>query len=180
MKNTIGALMVAVSAVAFAASASAMEYKPYVGLDYVRSNVKDNAGMKFNSAAVNVGTQYNKYFGTEVFYQFSDQDSHGRGDEKALTRYQSYGLDAMGYLPLGCEQAFSLVGTAGISEIHRTAKAEGTKYKDSGYGYRLGAGAQYAIDENLAVRALARYTWADKLENVDHIMEYTAGVQYKF
>ena len=34
MKKTIGALMVAVSAVAFAASANASNYKPYVAADY--------------------------------------------------------------------------------------------------------------------------------------------------
>ena len=42
------------------------------------------------------------------------------------------------------------------------------------------SGAQYTIDENLSVRALARYTFTDKVNSVDHIMEYTAGVRYSF
>lgn len=180
MKKTIGALLVAVSAVAFTANANAYEYKPYAGLDYVRSNIKNESAMKFNSASVNVGTQFNQYFGTEAFYQYSDQDSHGRGDDKALTRIQSYGIDALGYLPLGCDQTVSLIGTVGIANINATSKVEGTKEKENGLGYRVGAGAQYAIDENLAVRALARYTFTDKVTDVDHIMEYVAGVQYKF
>ena len=39
MKKTIGALMVAVSAVAFSANANATEYNPYVGLIILISTV---------------------------------------------------------------------------------------------------------------------------------------------
>lgn len=71
MNRTI-ALMVAASAVAFAANANAYEFKPYVGLDYTFSQVKNNMNDDLNSGTVVVGTNYNEYFGTELFYQFSD------------------------------------------------------------------------------------------------------------
>lgn len=173
MRNTIGALMVAVSAVAFAASANANEYTPYVGVDYGYNDVN-----YYNSAIVNVGTNFNKYFGTEVFYQFSDSKRDNEGNENSM---RAYGLDAYGYLPLGCAQTFSLVGTAGIAELDYKIKNQDEKrYNDNGVGYRLGVGVQYAIDENVAVRAIARYTFTDKIDGLDHIMEYTAGVRYNF
>ncbi len=182
MNRTI-ALMVAASAVAFAANTNAYEFKPYVGLDYTFSQVKNYANDDLNSATVVVGTNYNQYFGTELFYQFSDsQRDHGY--EESM---RSYGLDLYGYLPMGCMQEFALVGTAGISNIDQKLKFENEKrYTENGLGYRLGAGAQYNVNENVSVRALARYIWTDKLgnnengTNTDHIMEYTLGARYAF
>ena len=179
MKKTIGALMVAVSAVAFAASANANDYKPYVAADYTYNDsnfATINAGGK-----VALGVDYNKYFGTEVFYEKTGSDrvhSEGETDEYSL---QSYGLDLYGYLPLGCDQTFALLGTAGISNIDKDYKYEDQKREtDNGLGYRLGAGAQYSFDENLSVRAVARYIFTDKVSDVDHIMEYSAGIKYNF
>lgn len=175
MKRTISALMVAASAIAFTASANAYEFKPYAGIDYNYSRTHGVANL--NSASVNVGTNYNKYFGTEVFYQFSDSDKKGSTE----TSLRAYGLDAYGYLPLGCEQKLSLLGTVGIANIDYKIKDDGkTRQTENGLGYRLGAGAQYNIDENLSVRALARYTFTDKVNNIDHIMEYSAGIRYTF
>lgn len=174
MKRTMSALMAAASVVAFAASANAYDYKPYAGVDYTYTDVQ---GLDLNSATVNVGTNYNKYFGTEVFYQFSDSDKV----EDVETSMRAYGLDLYGYLPLGCEQKVSLLGTAGIANIDVKYKEDGEKRdNENGLGYRLGAGVQYNVDENLAVRALARYTFTDKIDGVDHLMEYTAGVRYSF
>ena len=117
MKYAVSSLMVAVSALAFSANANASDFKPYVGLDYNYTDADaDHQSPKYNSASVNVGTEYNKYFGTEVFYQYSDDDKkHVNGIENQ-TSFQAYGLDLMGYLPLGCDQVFSLVGTMGIGE----------------------------------------------------------------
>ena len=94
---------------------------------------------------------------------------------------QSYGLDLYGYLPLGCDQTFALLGTAGISNIDIDYKYQDEKRDtENGLGYRLGAGAQYSFDENLSVRAVARYIFTDKVSDVDHIMEYSAGIKYNF
>lgn len=177
MKKSFGALLVAVSAIAFTANASAMEYKPYIGMDYNYTQAADHDRNNFNSASVNVGTNYNQYFGTEVFYQFSDSDKK----DGVETSFKAFGLDAYGYLPLGCDQEFSLLGTVGIGQYYVDTKVEDEKRNsDTGLGYRLGAGAQYAIDENLAVRALARYSFMDKINNMDHMMEYSVGAKYSF
>lgn len=67
MKYAVSSLMVAVSALAFSANANASDFKPYVGLDYNYTDADaDHQSPKYNSASVNVGTEYNKYFGTEV------------------------------------------------------------------------------------------------------------------
>ena len=175
MKKTIGTLMVAASALAFSASANALEFTPYVGVDYNYTDVASHSA-HFNSGSLNVGTNYNKYFGTELLYQYSTEDK--KAGEK--TRIEGYGLDLYGYLPLGCDQTFSLLGTAGIAEYKVTSKYDGEKDKDHGYGYRLGAGAMYNINENVSVHALARYVFTDKIEGIDHLMEYTLGARYNF
>ncbi len=186
MKKSLGALMVAVSAVAFAANANAMEYNPYVAADYSYTDaVVTKARPHFNAGKVSVGTDYNKNFGVEVFYQLSDSDKQNSRAEgyKDKSSFQAYGLDVYGYLPLGCDQTFSLLGTAGIAEYTVTNKfTYGTseKSRDHGYGYRLGLGAQYSIDNNWSVRAVARYIGLDKIDEADHMMEYSLGAKYNF
>ena len=190
MKKTIGALMVAVSAVAFSANANATEYNPYVGLDYSYiDGVAKEYRPHYNAGKVNVGVDYNKYFGTEIFYQLSDSDknnSRSYGD-KFKSSFQAYGLDVYGYLPLGCEQTFALLGTAGIADYRFTYKGndvrdghDNRKARDHGVGYRLGLGAQYSIDNNLSIRAVARYVGLDKVKDYDHMMEYSVGAKYSF
>ncbi len=173
------ALLAAVSAFAFASSASAMEFKPYVAADYTYTDAQAatfNAGGK-----VAVGTDYNKYFGTEVFYQFTDSDRVNTGSGTDETSLRSYGLDLYGYLPLGCDQVFSLVGTAGIANLDFKDKTDGAQREtENGLGYRLGAGVQYSFTDNLAVRALYRYTFTDKVNGLDHIDEGSLGIKYNF
>lgn len=186
MKKTVGALMVAVSALAFSANAGAVEYNPYIGVDYsYNDGVAKELRPHYNAGKVNVGVDYNQYFGTEVFYQFSDSSKHNDKFDlgKAKNSFQAYGLDLYGYLPLGCDQVVSLLGTAGIAEYTFTTKetyGSSEKSRDHGVGYRLGVGAQYNVNDNVSVRALARYVGLDKVENYDHMMEYSVGAKYSF
>ncbi|MFR1031650.1 MAG: porin family protein [Alphaproteobacteria bacterium] len=172
MKYAVSSLMVAVSALAFSANANASDFKPYVGLDYNYTDADaDHQSPKYNSASVNVGTEYNKYFGTEVFYQYSDDDKkHVNGIENQ-TSFQAYGLDLMGYLPLGCDQVFSLVGTMGIGEYTFDKNYSGfyapKDQRDHGIGYRFGGGLQYKIDDKFSVRGLVRYVNLNDIDNFD-------------
>ena len=183
MKYAVSSLMVAVSALAFSANANASDFKPYVGLDYNYTDADaDHQSPKYNSASVNVGTEYNKYFGTEVFYQYSDDDKkHVNGIENQ-TSFQAYGLDLMGYLPLGCDQVFSLVGTMGIGEYTFDKNYSGfyapKDQRDHGIGYRFGGGLQYKIDDKFSVRGLVRYVNLNDIDNFDDMWEYTAGIRY--
>ena len=179
MKKTIGALMVAASAIAMAANAEAMEYNPYVGAEYGYSFLNGGAGSNnFNSGKIFVGSQYNENFGVEAFYQRTTSDK--KAGDKA--KYEAYGLDAMGYLPMGCEQKVALVGTAGLAYYDFKFKPEGGKTNGEGtWGYRLGAGAEYNVTDNVAVRALARYTKLDQRAAYSNdMMEYSIGARYNF
>lgn len=183
MKKTLAAA--AVFMIAFANSAKAAqdgEYIPYVGIDYTYTdaNVKYDRP-HYNSGSVNIGTYYNKFFGTEMFYQRSDSHKEGHGADKSKTSFQAYGLDLMGYLPLGCDQTFALIGTVGIGEyIVRNQYSLGKGNRDHGIGYRAGAGVLYNVDENWGIRVLARYVNLNHINDYDHMMEYSAGVRYTF
>ena len=187
------ALLAAASAFVLASSANALEFRPYAGAQY---NFNHNgvvpateeggqhltSNVDTNSYSVFVGTDYNRFFGTEVFYQNSNKWHKKFGDIKVKSDFAAYGLDAYGYLPLGCDRVFSLLGTAGIANYDFTTKVSHTdvKSEDNGLGYRLGLGAQYNITNHFAVRGIARYIWTDKLDGMDHMMEYSLGARYTF
>lgn len=185
MKNTIATLLVAVSTIAVAANANAENsFKPYVGVDY---NYDNGNGNNFNSGTINVGTQFNDYFGTEVFYQKSDKDIDTFGGLRQVTNeFDAYGIDFNGYLPMGCEHEYALIGSLGVGEYDFSKsfnRAAILNNDDHGIGYRFGLGGLYNVTENVAVKAMARYVTFDKLDsrtNESDMMEYTAGVRYNF
>ena len=81
MKNTI-ALMTAASVFAISANANAADYTPYVAADYTYTDIQNAA--EVHGGKVALGTEYNKYFGTEVLYQFTGSDPARRGREDAF------------------------------------------------------------------------------------------------
>ena len=112
MKKIIAAALVSGSVLASSAQAAQDgAYLPYVGMDYTYSDA--NARFErphYNSGSVNVGTMYNRFFGTEVFYQLSDSHKIRHETDKSKTSFQAYGLDLYGYLPFGCYGTFTLRG----------------------------------------------------------------------
>ena len=177
------ALLAAVSVIALSNSANALEFRPYVGAQYnvTRVNNIEDTNTDLHSYSVFVGTEYNKYFGTEVFYQNSNKWHKVIDGDKVKADFAAYGLDAYAYLPLGCDQVIAPFITAGIANYDFDVQYSGeAKGEDNGLGYRLGGGIQYHITNNVAVRALGRYVWADKLDGVDHMSEFSLGVKYVF
>ena len=175
------ALLAAVSVFALTANANALEFRPYVGVQYNYTEI-DAAEVSpdMNSYSVVVGTEYNRYFGTELFYQNSDKSNDIVDDVKLKSDFEAYGLDAYAYLPLGCDRVWSVFATGGIANYDVDYSSIDGKEKDNGLGYRLGAGVQYSVTNNIAVRALARHIWADKLDEVDDMKEFSLGVKYVF
>ena len=179
------ALLAAVSVFALANNANALEFRPYVGAQYNVTHVntqEQNTNMDMHSYSVFVGTEYNKYFGTEVFYQNSNKWHKINEDGvKEKVDFDAYGLDAYGYLPLGCDQVVAPFITAGIANYDFDGQNAGSaKEKDNGLGYRLGGGIQYHVTDNVAVRVLGRYVWTDKLDGFDHFSEFSIGAKYVF
>ena len=175
------ALLAAVSVLALTTNANALEFRPYVGVQYNYSEVDaEKVKADMNSYSVVIGTEYNRYFSTEVFYQNSDKSNDIINGEKVKSDFTAYGLDAYAYLPLGCDRVWSVFATAGIANYDADTSSVEGKYEDNGLGYRLGAGVQYSITNDLAVRLLARKIWTDKLEDVDDMKEYSLGIKYSF
>ena len=175
------ALLAAVSFLALSANANALEFRPYVGVQYNYTEVDaEYVQADMNSYSVVVGTEYNRYFSTEVFYQNSDKSNDMIDGVKVKSDFEAYGLDAYAYLPLGCDRVWSVFATAGIANYDFDAKDVDGKFEDNGLGYRLGAGVQYNVTNNVAVRALGRYIFADKLDNTDDMTEFSLGVKYTF
>ena len=162
------------------------DLKPYVGVDYVydHADVKGNAkhvDKNFNTAKINVGLQTTKYASIEAFYQFdAERKGKNRENKREKLKYNAYGLDLYGYLPLGCDQTFSLLGTTGLAIYDTDFKETGRKHHDaSRVGYRVGGGAQYNLTENLAARVIGRYSYIGT-KDLNHLAEVTAGLRYAF
>ncbi len=165
----------------FCTNANALEFRPYVGLQYNYSEIDaEDVTPDMNSYSVILGTEYNRYFGTEIFYQNSDKSNDYYKGEKVKTDFAAYGLDAYGYLPLGCDRVFSLLATAGIANYDFDITTPEEKGDDNGLGYRLGAGIQYSLTNNISFRAIGRYIWLDKVDGADNAQEYSLGVKYTF
>lgn len=70
MQKITTALLLAAGVCLNAASARAIEndYKPYLGVNYAYGEVRaEGAHAYHNSGSFNLGSVYNKYFGTELF-----------------------------------------------------------------------------------------------------------------
>lgn len=188
-------LLLATSACLFAMNAQASdmmkEMRPYVGIDYAYSDAdiskidnKQYFNHQFNTGDINVGVRMGKYMGVEAFFQKSMEEKKTVFNTiKTKADFYAYGLDLMGYMPV--HEKIELIGALGVAQYDVTAKAHNTETgakihnDDSGFGIRMGAGVQYNITDNVAVRALGRYTWLD-VDNVNHLKEFVIGARYSF
>ena len=192
------ALLLAGVACLFSNGVNAMEMssnlKPYVGLDYVYSKadykdegtrlnktkfIKDN----YNSGAINAGVMIDDYASVEAFFQQSGSTKGSTNyvdgvNHKAKTKFNAYGVDVYGYLPVGCS-GFNLLGTVGAANYDFEIKNGPNKDNSSRIGYRAGVGAQYNFDDNWSARVVGRYSYINS-KNVDNLMEATAGIRYTF
>lgn len=162
--------------------ADSYKYTPYVGMGYDFSKIQ--AGKlrpEYNGGTVYVGSDYSKYFGTEVFFSQSLSRKNGQTPHKLKSSFRAYGLDVAAYLPLGCSQKFSLMATAGWGEYIFNLKQQGAKHhNEHGYGYRLGGGIKYALDNHWQTRLVVRHVSFDKLDMLNQTMEYSLNVEYHF
>ena len=183
MKKTTFLIIVSIIAInCTTANADNYDYVPYIGADYTFAKAHAiKAKPEYNIAGIHIGSEYGKYFSTELFYNQSTYDNNYIADQKKRSSYRAYGLDLMSYLPLDCEHRFDLIGTIGVGEYVFAKKLKGEKHhNDSGWGYRFGGGLKYKLTQNWQIRALARYVNFDGISDFDHQIEYSAGVEYHF
>lgn len=182
MKNLSVFVMLAAALAPTALKAETKSYIPYIGLDYAYTAAKAHQlKPHYNVAQFSIGTKYNSYFGTELFYQQSGSDSKKIADGKFKSSYRAYGLDVNAYLPLGCYRTTELFATAGIGEYVFKQKFHPLKHKNnSAVGYRIGGGVMYNLTENVSLRFGARYVGLDRIDILNHLTEYFAGLRYYF
>lgn len=174
MKKT---LLLAGIASLMAYNANAAEVVTYAGVDYNYSLVDHDSSMdgvmagQAHSGTVVLGAKVSPFASVEAFYQLSKKEH--KADYR--TQIQGYGADVLGHLPMGCYGEWELLGSAGAGWY--TAKYD--KDQDSGWGYRLGAGLQYNINDDVAVRAMYRHVWVDK-SVLDDMNEFSVGVRFNF
>jgi OOP family OmpA-OmpF porin len=171
MKQKLLGFTLATSLLA-AGSASAFDNKFYVGgeVDWnspkfftVDTNLSTGVEPKRNrlGAGLFAGLKFHENFAAEFGYNFvrrSKGDSP-RGNEVSL-KLQNFYIDALGFWPVSPE--VDLIASLGagrlkpsldvINETITTGDVNKAKFKP-----RVGLGAQYKFDENLATRIMLRY-----------------------
>ena len=196
MKKTL--LLAGVATALFAMNANAVEFKPYVGMDYVYSD----AGMKedldevyeskYNSFKFDLGAKLNKNFGLEFFYQQSGEEDKTHptadvlgADVKISSKFKAYGVDAIGYLPL--TDKLEGLGSIGFAKYDFEAEYNLIGYgadtaDEDNLGMRFGLGLQYNITDNVAVNGIARYIKLNDSDDdaIEDITEFSVGARYTF
>jgi len=156
-------------------------YVPYVGADILYNQAKTKfANPKSLGAFVNVGTTYNKYFGTEIFYgQTPNHSTKTKSNDRYKTSYRAYGVDAIVSVPV--HEKADLTAGVGLASYVFGEKIKGAQHtSDEGIGYRFSVGAVYRLSEHLAFRANARYVKLNHISNLKRVSEYTVGARYYF
>lgn len=181
MKKT---LLLAGLAGMVAANAEAIDATPYVGLDasyaMVDGNTDTNGWLSTkNWSLAGVLGARTDHYGLEAFYMNSLRQHKSDEDGHLNTRISGYGVDALAFQQLGCSGRWELVGSAGIGEYKLKGNSAEGGDSDTGYGYRLGGGLQYALTENTSVRAMYRHVWMVK-SDIDSMDEFTIGIRYAF
>ncbi len=158
-------------------------YTPYVGIGAAYHVAKvSKAKPHYFGGNLQLGTMYNPYFGTELFYEQTASDTKKMTDtQKLKTSYRTYGLDAFGYLPLGCDNRFSVLGGLGFGHYVTRQKISAHKHKNnSGYAYRFHLGAIYHLSEHIALRPMASYETFKHISNFNHQFSYSVSLRYYF
>lgn len=163
--------------------------KPYVGFDYIYTNIKYKGDYDkyFDDSeptyGANIGIRMNEFFGMEFYYQHAQEVTRTTSDFESKGRFNSYSLDFIGYMPTSpsLKLNFLFLFGAGVYEYRGEIQTVDKKYKDSeGYlSYRAGLGMQYNFTRNLAVRAVGRYVLASS-DYVRSHLEGSIGIQLGF
>lgn len=162
--------------------ADSYKYVPYAGFGYDYSKTQiGQVRPAYHSGTVYIGSEYGSYFSTEMFFSQSLNRTNGQNPTKLKSSYRAYGLDLMGYLPLGCSQKFSLLATTGIGEYAFKLKTgDAKRSNEHGYGYRFGGGVKYAFNTHWQTRFITRYVKFDRVDSVNQAIEYSLNLEYHF
>ena len=168
-------LLVATAALAGALHLSARAEGLYVGGSIGRPSYGDaingigtsNSGV---SGKLFGGYQIAPGLAVEAGVADLGRSSNASGTIKSHGEY----LDAVGSIPLA--HGFSLLGSAGIDHVD----LDTSNGDDSGFGLKLGAGAEYSLSPNASLRAEYERYQASSFGTHPSVGQYTIGVRVGF
>ena len=181
---------------------------PYIGADYQLTHMDYNNDFSVGSglaldgdkvlkdnlsgADIHVGVRPNTYWGAELgYFDTTTESKHiaagasvGPGTVAAVpltgkAHLQGATLDALGYLPVSKD--VDLIGTTGLAwDNMKTSLGAAGDINKSEIDWRIGAGAQVNLMQNVNLRGLVRYQTADFKSVADNAWVYSLGVNYSF
>lgn len=175
----------------------------------------DQALADQDNIGIVIGTRPHPNFGIELFYNRSFDDNEtisvdfnalgtNAGDPYGLhhlvntyvTKYQAFGMDVLGYLPI--TDFFDFVAFVGLGQYyfdnevrHDQAYVDGgivgnpyvqglsSDFSEDKLAWRVGLGAQINIGRGLVLRSLYRYIHVNS-ELIKNMQEFSVGVQFVF
>ncbi|MBR2141306.1 MAG: porin family protein [Rickettsiales bacterium] len=166
---------------------SAMEIKPYVGVDLTKTHLgydssKDFSNADANSYGINIGVKLHENFAVEVSYQNSEEKVVASNQQWYVDKYtiNSLSLDLIGILPIN--ENFDILGSIGVASYK--TKDIALNY-DGGIGTNhmkaitVGAGIQYNFADNWSIRGTVKYLGIDE-SWIDYGMQSSIGLKYTF
>ena len=173
-------------------------FQPYLGVDYnfMISDIDtdDGEGDSFDveknlhAFSVSLGARIHDNFGLEAFYEKSTK---GKGSGtyygyKYNTNHelQAFGLDGVIYFPRLANGNLELLGTIGLAYYQEKLSVSfpgliSESAKEDHLGLRFGAGFQYYLNDNVALRLMGHYNNTG-IDDAENLYDITAGVRLYF
>jgi hypothetical protein len=207
MKQVVKSLVVvgAMLAAGTAAADMDMDFRPFVGVDYLQAwmpgtkgtingdtfNTQDQVPKSYPGATVYFGAKFMDYMGVEIGADWSGRKKRTSldADGDSLTvqvKRKAFHADLLGFLPMN--ECFDLLGFLGIGWVKPTltgtfTEAGTTVAQTATFGstkstavVRLGVGASYMVTDMIGLRAKAGWENTKRLK----ISETINGVTSSF
>lgn len=151
--------------------------RPYLGIDLGVADTNVSAGFEDNyqMGSIYGGLNFSDYLGVEIGYTNSlSENGQIAGSDSNL---EGYYADLLGYIPVTDARDVKIVGLVGYGTYDFNTSP--TFAGDSDEALRYGAGLQYEMNEDWAIRGLWRRIEFDTTF-LDEANTFTAGLSYKF
>lgn len=184
MKSIFIVTILSTTILSSSANAEDFYFKPYVGADYqfthvdYQNGVDDVLANNFSGVNFHAGARIHKNLGIETGYQVTQQKEKETALTDSKTDIKGFNVDLLGYLPV--QPKIDLIGTIGVSYLTATIKGPGGSDDDDEAKGRIGAGAQYWVNDNLNIRGIVRYQGADFDDAADGAVVANVGANYQF
>jgi hypothetical protein len=159
--------------------ASAGEYLPYIGADYVNMtpNVKDVMPDNYNLGSFVAGVRFVDIASIEAFAERSMREKNTIGNTVTRGRIYGYGADVL-------FNAYSLPESAilfsvGYGRLSTKLKYNGVADNDKANALRFGVGGEINPVPEWGFRAMFRYSLVDG-DAFSNAKEFTLGARYYF